>query len=275
MKSPPKLQLEEQSRPALDKEPLSPDSPTKQAKSDSVDANQGHKTGDVTGHGGSVFASLGLSSLAFLDNAHQLDRQTAADTIRNGSLLSLSQHTEATGNNSVASPQVETSIDVPRKKVKRTPEEDILRSEANAMQIKSYQEKEDKMRGDLPLSPKSQEIRTKRMVRAERDLAAAKRYREQSQERLSVPPANNVNGQRVLTETFCINRLEDIRQFAGNSKLKDFTDGYERDIREEEISRLFKRFRCENKEDDPLLLCFGTYDGKIDSHLQGGIRLQG
>jgi hypothetical protein len=62
MKSPPKLQLQEQSRPALDKEPLSPVSPTKQAKSDSADANQGHKTGDVTGHGGSVSASLGLST---------------------------------------------------------------------------------------------------------------------------------------------------------------------------------------------------------------------
>ncbi len=31
-----------------------------------------------------------------------------------------------------------------------------------------------------PLSPRSQEIRTKRMARAERDLADAKRYREQS-----------------------------------------------------------------------------------------------
>ncbi len=88
MKSPPKLQLEEQSRPVLDKEPLSPVSPTKQAKSDPADANQGHKTGDVAGHGGSVSASLGLSSIVSVDNAHQLDRQTAADTIRNGSLLS-------------------------------------------------------------------------------------------------------------------------------------------------------------------------------------------
>ena len=256
MKSPPKLQLEEQSRPALDKEPLSLLSPTKQAETDSADANQGHKTGDVAGHGGSVSASLGLSSLVSLDIAHQLDRQTAADTIRNGSLLSLSQTTEVTGNNSDASPQVETSLDAPREKVKRTPEEDILRREANARQIKSYQEKEDKTRGDLPLSPKSQEIRTKRMARAERDLAVAKRYREQSQERLPDPPANNVIGQRVLTETFCINRLEEIRQFAGNSKLKDFTDGFERDIREEEISRLFKRFRRENGKGDPLTSVF-------------------
>ena len=103
MKSPPKLQLEERSRQDLDKEPLSFVSPTKQAKSDSAEANQGHKTGDVTGQGGSVSASLGLSSLVSLDNEHQLDRQTAADTIRNGSLLSLPQPTEATGINSIAS----------------------------------------------------------------------------------------------------------------------------------------------------------------------------
>jgi hypothetical protein len=81
MKSPPKLQLEERSRQDLDKEPLSFVSPTKQAKSDSAEANQGHNAGDVTGQGGSVSASLGLSSLVSVDNAHQLDRQTAADTI--------------------------------------------------------------------------------------------------------------------------------------------------------------------------------------------------
>ncbi len=93
------------------------------------------------------------------------------------------------------------------------------------------------------------------MARAERDLAVAKGFREQSQERPPDPPANNVIGQRVLTETFCINRLEEIRQFAANSKLKDFTDGFERDIREEEISRLFKRFRRENGKGDPPYFC--------------------
>ncbi len=182
MKSSPKLQLEEQSRPAMDKEHLSPVSPTKQAKSDSVDPNHGHKTGDVTGHGGSVFASLGLiSSLAFLDNAHQLDMQTA-DTIRNGSLLSSFQPTEATRNNSDASPQVETSRDVPRARVKRTPEEDILRRESHALRTKAYQEKEDKQLG-IPTSPKSQAMRTKRLAMIEKDLAAVKRFRDQAQER--------------------------------------------------------------------------------------------
>jgi hypothetical protein len=103
MKSSLKLQLGEQSKPALDKDRLSLLSPTKQAEEDSADANQGHRTGDVTGHGGSVSASLGFSSLDSVDNAHLSDMQTAADTIRNGSFLSLSQLTEAIGNNSDAS----------------------------------------------------------------------------------------------------------------------------------------------------------------------------
>jgi hypothetical protein len=72
----------------------------------------------------------------------------------------------------------------------------------------------------------SQAWRTKRLVMAERDLADAKRFREQAQERLLAPPGNNLIGQRVLGVSFCINRLEEIRQFAGNSKLKDFMDGY-------------------------------------------------
>ena len=93
MKSPPKLQLEGQSRQDLDKEPLSLVSPTNQAKSDSADANLGHKTGDVTGQGGSVSASLGLSSLYLqarsynrmyisctsLKNVHEIYLKTAFD----------------------------------------------------------------------------------------------------------------------------------------------------------------------------------------------------
>ncbi len=135
--------------------------------------------------------------------------------------------------------------------MKRTPEEDILRREAYALRTKEYQESLDKMNSADSLSPKSQAWRTKRLAMAERDLAEAKRFREQAQERLLAPPGNNLSGQRLLGEAFCINRLEEICQFAGNSKLKDFTDGYERDVCEEEISRLFRRFRCENVEGDP------------------------
>ncbi len=256
MKSPPKLQLEERSRPALDKEPLSLVTPTKQAKSNSADANQGHQTDNVTGQGVSESASLGLSSLVSLDKEHQLDRQTAADTIRNGSLLSLSQHTEATGNNSVASPQVETSLDAPRVRKETTPEEDIMRREALALSTKKLQETMDKMNSPDSLSPKSQAQRTKRLTKADKELAEAKRFRDKAQERIPVPPAENPSvpapliespiTQRVLTETFCVNRLKEIRQFAGDSKLNDFTKGYEREVREEEISRIFRRFRREN-----------------------------
>jgi hypothetical protein len=184
MKSPPKLQLEERSMPDLDKEPFSLVSPTKQAKSDSAEANQGHKTGDVTGQGGSVSASLGLSSLVSLDNEHQLDRQTAADTIRNGSLLSLPQPTEATGINSIASSQVETILDVPRVRTKRTPEEDILLPESNALRTKANQETLDKEKSPDSLSLKSQAWRTKRLAIVDRQLAEVKRLREQAQKRL-------------------------------------------------------------------------------------------
>ncbi len=73
---------------------------------DAEDENVGRKTGNVTGQCGSVPASLGLFSLVSVDDVHQLDRQTAADTIRNSSLLALPQPTEATGNNSDASQQI-------------------------------------------------------------------------------------------------------------------------------------------------------------------------
>ena len=170
-----------------------------------------------------------------------------------GSLLSLPQPTEATGNNSDASPQVETSRDVPRKKVIITPEEEILRMEKFALQSMAYQEKEDQRMG-LPTSPKSQAMRTKRIAMFERDLADVKRFRDLEQESQR-PPGKNLLGQRVLTEAFFINRLEEIRQFAGDTKLKDFTNGFERDIREEEISRIFRRFRRENGEGDPPYYC--------------------
>ncbi len=89
MKAPSKLQLGEQSKRALDKDPLSLLSTTKQAEKDSPDAKQGHRTGDVTGHGGSMSTSRRFSSLDSLDNAHLSDMQTAADTIRKGFSLSL------------------------------------------------------------------------------------------------------------------------------------------------------------------------------------------
>ncbi len=78
MKSPAKLQLDEHSKQALNKDPLSLLPPTKQAEKGSSDAKQGHRTGDDTGHGGSVSASLGFSSLDPLVNAHLADMALVA-----------------------------------------------------------------------------------------------------------------------------------------------------------------------------------------------------
>ncbi len=115
----------------------------------------------------------------------------------------------------------------------------------------------------------------KRIARYERDLAEAKRFRDLEQERQPPPGKASIPGQRVLTEAFFVNRLEEIRQFAGDTKLKNFKDGFERDTREEEISRIFRRFQRENSKGDPPYYCISApmiYDRKIDSHLQGGIR---
>ncbi len=49
--------------------------------------------------------------------------------------------------------------------------------------------------------------------------------------------------------------MEEIRQFAGNTKLKDFADGFERDVREEKINHLFRRFRRENVKGDLPYFC--------------------
>ena len=269
MKSPTKLQLEEQSKQDLDKEPLSLVSPTNQARLNSEEATPRHKAGDVTGQGGSVSASLGLSSLVSVDNAHQLDRQTAADTIRNGSLLSSPQPTEASRINSIASSQVEKiqarASNVPRVGRGSTPEERIGRIESIAWAKKRRQDTMDKDTSPDSLSPESLAQRTKILASIERDLAIAKRLRENIQEGSSVPPAEtpsasvlltgNPAGQRVLTETFVVKRLEEIRQFAGDAKLENFRNGFGRYTREAEIARIFGRFQRENGKGDPPYYC--------------------
>jgi hypothetical protein len=64
-----------------------------------------------------------------------------------------------------------------------------------------------------------------------------------------------VPAQRVLGEAFCITRLKEIRQLAGNLHLRNFMDGSNRDHREREITHLFKRFLQENGPDDPPFFC--------------------
>jgi hypothetical protein len=138
--------------------------------------------------------------------------------------------------------------------VQRTPEEDILRREKYALNSKAKQENEDQKLG-LPTDPHFQEARTKRIVRYERELSEVKRLRDEAQEKIPASPIENPIAQRVLTEAFCVNRLKEIRQLAGDSKLKDFTKGYEREVREEEISCILKRFRRENVDGDPPYFC--------------------
>ena len=61
--------------------------------------------------------------------------------------------------------------------------------------------------------------------------------------------------QRVLGEAFCITRLKEIRELAGDLHLRDFTDGSNRDHRERSITHLFRRFLRENAEGDPPFFC--------------------
>ena len=59
MKPSVKPQLEERAQQSLDKESSSLTSPTKQAEDRALDAKQGQRAGDVTGHGGSMSAPHG------------------------------------------------------------------------------------------------------------------------------------------------------------------------------------------------------------------------
>jgi hypothetical protein len=61
--------------------------------------------------------------------------------------------------------------------------------------------------------------------------------------------------QRVLGEAFCITRLDKIRELDGDLKLRDFTNGLDRDPREGEITHLFRRFSRENVGGDPPFFC--------------------
>jgi hypothetical protein len=91
MKSPDNQQADAQTRQALDKDPVSLSSSQKQAENCSSAKKQDQRTGDVTGHGGSMSVQHGSPSLDPLDVAHLANLQSVADVIRNGSSLSLSQ----------------------------------------------------------------------------------------------------------------------------------------------------------------------------------------
>ncbi len=118
MKSPVKPQPDAQARQALDKDPFSLISPTKQAEDGSSDAKQGQRTGDVPGHGGSMSAPHGSLSFDPPVNAHLVGMPSAAALIRTGFLPSSSQRTDGIGINSTISAQVnieKESVSLPQR----------------------------------------------------------------------------------------------------------------------------------------------------------------
>ncbi len=128
-------------------------------------------------------ASLGLSSLVSVDDAHQLDRQTAADTIRNSSLLSSPQPAEASWINSIASSQVEKSGNVPRVKKVLTQEEHIARMETLALSKRKFQGTMDRDVNPDSLSPEGKTQRTEWLAKVDKELAEVKRLRDLEQEK--------------------------------------------------------------------------------------------
>ena len=235
MKSPDKPRTDAQAKQALDEDPFSLTPSVKQAEDSSLNEKQGQNTGNVTGHGGIKPSQRGSLSLDLLDVAQLADRQSAADVIRNGSFLSLSQTAAAIGNNSDASPQVDAAIVAPRSEPSRSLEHAVQRCQAVKRAAEALMER----------SGSPGDISTFSMVQAITD----------GQNHQEAAASSKVVGQRVLSEAFCINRLEQIRQLAGNAKLKKLADGSIQEDVEGGITQLFRRFRCENVEGDPPYFC--------------------
>ncbi len=89
----------------------------------------------------------------------------------------------------------------------------------------------------------------------ERKEAAEERRRSRKREKLPAPSSSDVEGQRVLTEAFCINRLDSIRQMVGSAKLGVFADGKDNSARAEQIAQFFDELRRQNAEDDAPYFC--------------------
>jgi hypothetical protein len=163
-----------------------------------------------------------------LHDTQLADRQSAADVIRNGSSLSSQRSVEANGNNSDASLQVDAN-------------------------------KLDQDLGVGPASPTTQALQDYHHAAAkdlqERKEAAEERRRNKSMEKLPAPSSSDVEGQRVLTEAFCINRLDSIRQVVGSTKLGIFADGKDNSARAEQIAQFFGEFMRQNAEDDSPYFC--------------------
>ncbi len=153
-------------------------------------------------------AQHGSVSPSSLHDTHLADRQSAADVIRNGSVPTSQYSIEAIGNNADASLQVDArKADYLEKRRSTSYEEVVQRGRVTAQATQAYLDKFEKL-GDCPTSPSTQALKDDR----DRKLAAEKLKGEKEKERLPEPPNNTVEGQRVLREAFCINRLDSIRQ---------------------------------------------------------------
>jgi hypothetical protein len=203
-------------------------------------------------------AQHGSVSLNSLHDEHLADRQSAADVIRNGSSPTFLHSKEAIGNNSDASLQVDTRKDAQEKKRERSDEERKQQQEEVARAAQVYMDKFEKL-ADCPLSPNTQALKDYRdkalKDNQERKEAAEKLRRIREKEKPPAPLISNVEGQRVLREAFCINRLDSIRRMVGNSKLRAFADGKDHSAREEEITDFFKKFMRQNAEDGIPYFC--------------------
>jgi hypothetical protein len=98
------------------------------------------------------------------------------------------------------------------------------------------------MLADCPLSSRTQKIKDRL-------------NRKEAESKIPAPAGGIGTGQRVLSETFCINRLEEIRRMAGNAKLRDFINSTLPDNNYLEVTQVFRRFLRENSAGNPPYFC--------------------
>jgi hypothetical protein len=189
MKSPEKRLADAQAKQALDEDPIySLSSSQNQVRSSLSALKAKSRAGDVTEHGGSMSAQHGSPSLNLLDIALLANLQSAADVIRNGFSLSLSQVTEAKGINFNAPSQV----DCPSGTLMSDKPRDRQRNMKEALVL--FQKNGSK----TPLPPLLQRYKDQQDGKKE-------------ESKLPADSGGKDIGQRVLSESFCYNRLAEIR----------------------------------------------------------------
>ncbi len=224
MKSPDKQPQDAQAKQALDKDSIFLISLLEQAGNGSSAKKQGQRTGDVPGHGGSMSVQLGSPSLDPPDDAHAADLRSAAEVIRKGSSLFLSQDADSERINFVAPSQVDSSSGT---LMSDKPEEGQSSMERALALFQAG--------GDEPLPSFLQRYKDEK----ERKEEAAK---------LATLTDSKDIGQSVLGMTFCINRRKEINRLAGKSVLSDSYC----DLRTEP---LFKKFQRTNSSGDYPCYC--------------------